>query len=253
MEVRLDGRAVVVTGAASGIGEAVARLAAEAGARLLLTDRDAAGLSRVAGELGAEAVVADLLDAAAPARIGAEARRRLGRIDGLVNAAGITTRADVLGATPELWDELFAVNARAPFFLMAEAIRDMRARGEGGAIVNVLSMNAHGGLPELAVYAATKGALLTLTRNAAHAHLRDRIRVNGVNLGWTDTPAERAMQGDVLGKGEGWIEAAAAGLPLGRLLTAEEAARLGLFLLSEASAPMTGVAVDLDQRVRGAP
>lgn len=253
MEVRVEGRAVVVTGAARGIGEAVARACAAAGARLLLTDRDEAGLSRVAGDLGAEAVVADLSDSEAPARIGAGAVARLGRIDGLVNAAGITTRADFSTATPVVWDGLFAVNARAPFFLMAEAIRDMTRRGEGGAIVNVLSMNAHCGLPELAVYAATKGALLTLTKNAAHAHLRDGIRVNGVNLGWTDTPAERAMQAEALGKGEGWIAAATAGLPLGRLLTAEEAARLCLFLLSDASAPMTGVAVDLEQRVTGAP
>ena len=119
MEVRVEGRAVVVTGAARGIGEAVARACAAAGARLLLTDRDEAGLSRVAGDLGAEAVVADLSDSEAPARIGAGAVARLGRIDGLVNAAGITTRADFSTATPVVWDGLFAVNARAPFFLMA--------------------------------------------------------------------------------------------------------------------------------------
>jgi NAD(P)-dependent dehydrogenase (short-subunit alcohol dehydrogenase family) len=97
-----------------------------------------------------------------------------------------------------------------------------------------------------------RGALLTLTKNAAHAHLRDRIRVNGINLGWTDTPAERVMQADTLGKGEGWLQEAAASLPLGRLLQSEEAARLAVFLLSDASAPMTGVILDLEQWVVGA-
>jgi NAD(P)-dependent dehydrogenase (short-subunit alcohol dehydrogenase family) len=230
----------------------VARLAARAGARLLLTDRDREGLERVAGNLGAEAVVADLLDPAAPGEIGSAARARLGAIDGLVNAAAITTRADFRTATPEVWDRLFAVNARAPFFLMAEALADMTARRAPGAMVNILSMNAHCGGPELAVYASTKGALLTLTKNAAHAHLRDRIRVNGINLGWTDTPAERVMQADTLGKGEGWLQEAAASLPLGRLLQSEEAARLAVFLLSDASAPMTGVILDLEQWVVGA-
>jgi NAD(P)-dependent dehydrogenase (short-subunit alcohol dehydrogenase family) len=253
VDVSLSGKSIVVTGAASGIGAAVARLAAASGARLLLTDRAAEGLDEVASEVGADSHLADLLDPAAPGAIAAAAKVRLGCIDGLVNAAGLTTRGDFRSATPELWNRLFAVNARAPFFLMGEALTDMTARGAPGAIVNILSMNAHCGTPELAVYAATKGALQTLTRNAAHAHLRDRIRVNGINLGWADTPAERVMQAETLGKGEGWLEAAAAGMPLGRLLQPEEAARLTVFLLSDASAPMTGVVIDLEQRVTGAP
>lgn len=253
MDVSLLGKSLVVTGAASGIGAAVARLAAASGARLLLTDRDAEGLKRVAAELGSEAVVADLLDPEAPRAIASAALARLGSIDGLVNAAGLTTRADFRTATTEVWDRLFAVNARAPFFLMGEAIADMTVRRAPGAIVNILSMNAHCGGPELAVYAATKGALQTLTKNAAHAHLRDRIRVNGINLGWTDTPAERVMQAETLGKGESWLREAAAGTPLGRLLLPEEAARLAVFLLADASAPMTGVVMDLEQRVTGAP
>jgi NAD(P)-dependent dehydrogenase (short-subunit alcohol dehydrogenase family) len=253
MELSLSDKAVVVTGAASGIGAAVAQLAAEAGARLLLTDRNAEALARVAGELGAEAVEADLADPGAPSAIGAAAKARLGRIDGLVNSAGLTTRADFRTATPEIWDRLFAVNSRAAFFLMAEALADMTGRGAPGSIVNILSMNAHCGGPDLAVYAATKGALLTLTRNAANAHLRDRVRVNGINLGWTDTPAERRMQAETLGKGEGWLQDVAEKMPLGRLLGPEEAARLAVFLLSDLSVPMTGVALDLEQWVAGAP
>jgi NAD(P)-dependent dehydrogenase (short-subunit alcohol dehydrogenase family) len=253
MEVSLSDKAVVVTGAASGIGEAVAQLAAGSGARLLLTDRNAEALGQIAGQLGAEAVTADLADPDAPRLIGAAAKARLGRIDGLVNSAGLTTRADFLTATPEVWDQLIAVNARAPFFLMAEALADMTGRGAPGSIVNILSMNAHCGGPDLAVYSATKGALLTLTRNAANAHMKDRVRVNGINLGWTDTPVERRMQAETLGKGETWLREVAAKMPLGRLLGPEEAARLVVFLLSEMSEPMTGVALDLEQWVAGAP
>ncbi len=252
MQVSLAGRIVVITGAASGVGAAIARAAQGAGAAgLLLADRDGAGLAAVAADLGAAAHVADLADPAAPGAITAAAIARFGRIDALVNAAAITTRAGFADATVQDWDALFAVNARAPFFLMQGAIRDMLARGAPGSIVNILSINAHCGLPELAIYSASKGALLTLTRNAANAHLAQRIRVNGINLGWTDTPSERVMQAETLGKGPGWLDEVAATMPLGRLLTAEEAARHALWLLSDASAPMTGVAVDLDQSVLG--
>ena len=95
---------------------------------------------------------------------------------------------------PTTWDRLLAVNARAPFFLMQGAIRAMRARGDGGAIVNIASINAHCGAPDLAVYSASKAALANMTKNAANAHRFDRIRVNGINVGWTLTPTEQALQ-----------------------------------------------------------
>jgi NAD(P)-dependent dehydrogenase (short-subunit alcohol dehydrogenase family) len=184
--------------------------------------------------------------------VAAAARERFGRIDGLVNAAGLTTRGSFETGTAAVWDQLFAVNARAGFLLMQAAIADMRARGAGGTIVNILSMNAHCGIPELAIYAATKGAMVTLTKNAAHAHMADRIRVNGINLGWVATAAERRMQAEVMGRGPGWEAEAAEGLPLGRLVTAEECARLAVFLLSDASVPMSGAVIDLEQKVAGA-
>jgi NAD(P)-dependent dehydrogenase (short-subunit alcohol dehydrogenase family) len=258
MRVGLDGRVIVVTGAASGIGAAIATEAAASGATLLLTDRDDPRCRARGAELealGAEVatVAADLLDPDAPGAIVGQALARFGRIDGLVNAAGITDRAPLADATAEVWERLFAVNARAPFFLMQRAVADMRRRGAPGAIVNILSINAHCGIPELAVYSGAKGALLTLTRNAANAHLGDRIRVNGINLGWVATEAEHRMQAETLGKGSGWLGEVAATRPLGRLLEADEAARLAVFLLSDASVPMTGVAIDLEQAVTGVP
>jgi NAD(P)-dependent dehydrogenase (short-subunit alcohol dehydrogenase family) len=128
----------------------------------------------------------------------------------------------------------------------------MCKRSQGGAIVNILSINAHCGSPELAVYSATKGALATLTRNAANAHRFDRIRINGINVGWTDTPAERIMQAETLGHGPGWLDAANASQPFRRLLAADEVANLAVFLLSDASGPMTGALIDQEQWVVGA-
>lgn len=251
MKLGLQGRALIVTGAASGIGAAIARMLADEGAdALILTDRDGPGLGRIAADLSAVSVEADLLDPGAPAAIARVAQDRFGRIDGLVNAAGLTTRASFETATPETWEILFAVNARAGFFLMQAAIADMRRRAAAGAIVNILSMNAYCGIPELAVYSATKGAMVTLTKNAAHAHMADRIRVNGINLGWVATEAERALQ--AARHGAGWLEEQAAAQPMGRLVTAEECARLAVFLVSEASVPMSGAVIDLEQKVAGA-
>ena len=252
MLIGLTGKVIIVTGAASGIGAAIARQAAASGANaLVLTDRDRPGLEQIAAELGAGMVTADLLDIAAPQAIATAALARFGRIDGLVNAAGDTSRAAFTDGTLSLWDQLFTVNARAPFFLMQAAIADMLKRKSPGAIVNIQSVNAHCGLPELAIYAASKAALSTLTKNAAHAHMADLIRVNGINLGWVATETEDRLQRQALGPD--WLATASATMPLGRLVAAEEVARLVVYLLSEASIPQSGTVIDLEQKVTGAP
>jgi NAD(P)-dependent dehydrogenase (short-subunit alcohol dehydrogenase family) len=251
MRVGLDGMVVLITGAARGIGAAIAEHAAKAGAEaLVLVDRDPVSLDL---PCAVETVAVDLVLPDAPKEANAAALARFGRIDGLVNAAGVTTRAGYDDATVELWNRMFSINTRAPFFLMSQALADMKARNAPGSIVNILSMNAHCGQPDLAVYSATKGALLTLTKNAANAHLADRIRVNGINLGWTDTETERHLHAETLGKGEAWLDDQAAHQPLGRLITPEDCARQTIWLLSPASAPMTGVCLDLEQAVTGAP
>jgi NAD(P)-dependent dehydrogenase (short-subunit alcohol dehydrogenase family) len=258
MEARVDGKVALVTGATQGVGRAIAEALARAGvAGLLLTGRDADRGRSVAKQLSGQGVpssfiATDLGDADTPARLVAECLSRFGRIDLLVNAAALTDRASILDASLDDWSRLFDVNARAPFFLMQGAIRAMRERGQGGAIVNILSINAHCGLPELAVYSASKAALALLTRNAANAHRFDRIRVNGINMGWTDTPAERVMQAQTLGQGEAWLEAAGASQPFGRLFTPDEVANLAVFLLSDAAGPMTGALIDQEQWVVGA-
>ena len=183
---------------------------------------------------------------------------RHGRIDCLVNAAGLTTRGTMLDTTPELFDQHIAVNLRAPFFLMQAAIADMKQRGEPGTIVNVISIDSHGGQAFLAPYVAAKAGLAGLTKNAAHAHRWDRIRINGLNMGWSATDGEdqtqrRAQQtGDLRTQGaDDWQAAAGATLPMGKLGQPDEIADFVVFLLSDRSGVVTGSVIDWDQTVIG--
>lgn len=253
MNTSLTGVVAVVTGSTQGVGRAIALAAAGQQAEaVLVCGRDEARGKSVVAEveaLGSKAhfVRADLAADDAPDTIADAAIKAFGRIDALVNAAGATDRGSVASASPELWDRLYRINARAPFFLMQRAIADMRARKRPGAIVNILSINVHGATPELAVYGSTKAALALITKNAAYAHRFDRIRINGINMGWADTPAERIMHAETLGKGPDWLAEQAASQPFGRLLVPDDVARLALFLLSPASEPMNGALIDQEQ------
>jgi NAD(P)-dependent dehydrogenase (short-subunit alcohol dehydrogenase family) len=254
----VKGKTVVVTGSGQGIGLAIARAAARAGVdAVLLTGRDQAKGRSAATDIGREGpraafLATDLADPEAPNRIFDHALALFGQVDALVNAAALTDRGSLAEANISFWERLYAVNARAPFFLMQRLINHLRARDSPGTIVNILSVHAHGGMPSLAVYASTKASLAALTKNAAHAHRFDRIRVNAINVGWVDTPAERHMQAVTLGQGEGWLEKAAATQPFGRLMTPDDVAKLALFLLSDDSGVMTGSIIDQEQFVIGA-
>ena len=253
MEVRVDDKILLVTGATQGLGQAIALEAARSGAAaIVLTDRHKERGAEVVSQivkLGAKAafVPADLEELEGPARIVSAALDKFGRLDGMVNAAGLSDRGSVATASTALFDQLFAVNTRAPMFLMQGVIRHLKERQVPGAIVNILSFQAHGASTDLAIYGASKAALSLLTKNAASSHRKDRIRINGINLGWADTPGEREMQAIKLGRGESWLAEAEARMPWGRLILPEDVARLTLFLLSDASIPMTGALIDQEQ------
>jgi NAD(P)-dependent dehydrogenase (short-subunit alcohol dehydrogenase family) len=174
-----------------------------------------------------------------------------GRLDILINAAGITDRGNIFDTSEELFDRMVAVNVRAPFFLMQEAALIMRREAIAGAIVNIQSMSANGGQAFLTPYSMSKGALATLTRNVAHALVRHRIRVNGLNIGWMDTPGEDAIMKKYHGAEDGWLEGAAKTRPFGRLIDPKEVARACAYLASAESGLMTGANIDFDQNVVG--
>ena len=245
-EISLAGRHILITGGTQGIGEGCALAAAEAGAgAITITGRhEARGAAVVAKlqALGARAhfSVADLTDAESVARIIPEAEATLGLVDGLI-----------LDTSVALWDRLFAVNARAPFQLIQAMAQRLAEAKRPGAIVNIITMSSHGGQPFLTAYAASKGALATLTKNTALGLRPMRIRVNGINLGWADTPGEHVIQ-QRDGNPPDWLPKAEAAQPFGRLIKPADVAGLAIYLLSDAAEMMTGALVDFDQNIMGA-
>ena len=199
---RMDGKICVVTGSTQGLGAAIARRLAEAGAAGIVTlGRSAAKGEAVAdGDHSRHRRPGALRQGRPRERRGLPRRHRraadrvFGRVDVLVNAGALTDRGTILDTSPELFDRMFATNVRGPFFLMQEAIRLMIRDGIEGAIVNIGSMSEHAGQPFISAYCASKGALATLTRNTAFAVAANRIRVNQLDIGWMSSDHERELQ-----------------------------------------------------------
>lgn len=253
---KLIHRVAVVTGSSSGIGEGIARLFAAEGAAVVVSGRDQTKGEQVAQsmvEAGGRAVFqrAEMRSEADCRALVDAAVKQFGRIDVLVNSAGLSTRGDIADTSVELWDELFEINARAPFICMQQAYRYMKEQ-RGGSIINIGSVNAYIGEPKLLAYSATKGALMTLTKNAASSLNRFRIRVNQLNVGWTLTPYEHQIKLKE-GKGENWAEEAERSRPFGRLLRPHDIAYAALYFASDESECVTGSVLDLEQYPVGAP
>lgn len=238
----LDGRVALVTGATRGIGRAVAEELAAQGARLVVTGRSAEALAALALP-EAEAVALDVTaPGAAEALVGA-AVARWGRLDVLVNNAGVLIPGTAAELSDEDWERSFAVNVTALFRVSRAAVRVMRGQG-GGAIVNVASDWALVGARGALAYAATKGAVAQITRSMALDHAGEGIRVNAVCPGDTDTDMLAAEH-----RGEPREAALArlgAAIPLGRVAHPQEVARVVAFLAGDGASFMTGTLVPVD-------
>ena len=246
MSKLLVGKVAVVTGSTQGLGAAIATLYAREGARVVLSGRSAKNGAALAKKLGKNALYQEtdltrvqdcrcLIDAA---------MKRFGGVDILVNSAVDSSRATVDYFTPEFFDRLFALNLRAPLLLAQYAIGSLRKRK--GVIVNIGSVNSFMGEPKLLVYAATKGALQTASRNLAHYLKFDRVRVYCLNVGWMDSEGERAMM-KRLGHATDFIDKEGSVWPLGRILKPSEVAEVALFLASQKAAPFSGQVIELEQ------
>ena len=254
---QFEGKVAVVTGSTQGLGLTVVKLMLRRGLKgaLILGRRRTEG-EAAAIELGTtdQRVVyhrADLANLEDCQSIHDRAVAEFGSYDILVNSAGITDRGGILDGDAALWDRTFAINARAPFFLMQNAANHWREERKPGAVVNVATVTAHGGVPFLTVYAASKAALVATTKNAAFSLMHDGIRVNALAIGWMDTPAEDATQKTFHDMPDGWQAEVGKKLPAGRLLNMNEVARWIAHLASDESGIMTGSVLDFDQGVIG--
>ncbi|MBD3307315.1 SDR family oxidoreductase [candidate division KSB3 bacterium] len=254
---QLTGRIYIVTGGTQGLGKGIALHLAEKGAEgIIICGRNTQNGEASAKEIQqagctCEYVQADLTQEADCRHVVRRCDETFGRVHGLVNAAGITDRGSLEDTTAEAWDRMFHTNVRAPFLLTQDVVNIMRREKIGGSIVNIISDTSHGGPPYIMAYSASKGALATLTKNIANALRWEKIRVNGINMGWTYTPHEDMVQKG-MGKGDNWLQEAEAQQPFGRLLRPLDIAYLTAYLLSDQAEMMTGAVIDCNQNVIGA-
>ncbi len=241
-DFRLDGRRILVTGASMGIGRAVALAAAASGARVVLAARRRPGLDEVAAAIAAPGGRAEVLpfDAGDAAAI-RKAVAMAGPLDGLVNNAGSVTREPFLEASESEMDRVLGLNVKGATIVAQEVARGMVRAGTRGAIVNIASVAGLVGARNRSLYAATKHALMGLTRVMALELGGHGIRVNAVCPGLVNTPLAADLMAD-----EAFVAATRARIPLGRILEPEDIAGPAVFLLSAASAGVTGIALPVD-------
>ncbi len=251
----LTDKIVLVTGAGAGIGRAITLAMAEAGTDVVAADIDQASAEACAGEaaksgvrslaLGTDVGVLDGIDAMVAATV-----EKFGRLDIIVNNAGVTRHADIMELTEDDWDRIHQINAKGVFFCLQRAAAEMIGQG-GGCIINMASIAGRGfSGTSNAAYAASKGAVIAMTRVAAHQLGRHNINVNAICPGVTQTPLlDRILDGRAEAQGiskEAAVENAARTIPIRRLNQPEDIAAMAVFLASPAARNITGQSYNVD-------
>jgi len=245
--MRLKDKAILVTGSTTGIGEAIARRCVAEGARVMIHGRDRQRAAALASELAPAAAFHcnDLARAESAAELIDATIAALGRLDALVNNAASTERGDIYTTTPELFDRIIAINLRAPLLLIKAALPHLKR--SRGCVLNIGSVNAYCGEPNLLPYSISKGGLMTLSRNLADALAREGVRVNHFNVGWVITPNEYRLK-VAEGLPPDWDRhPPRSAAPFGRLIYPEEIAAAAVFWLGDESAVISGSVLELHQ------
>ena len=254
---QFKGKNIIVTGSTQGVGAETAKLFATRGANsITICGRQEEKGNKVKKEiedLGSKCIYvkADLANVEDCRNIVKRADKEFGTIHTLINAAGYTQRGTILSATLENYENNFNVNARAPFILMQETIKIMIRDKVKGTIASVLSIAMYSGMPFIVAYSGSKAALAIMTRNIANSVSGHQIRVNALNIGWTDTPAEHEIQTNVHNKDNDWLQNTEKNVPFKRLTKPIDVAKGLAFMCSEESGLMTGSIIDFDQTVHG--
>jgi NAD(P)-dependent dehydrogenase (short-subunit alcohol dehydrogenase family) len=245
--MRLRDKVIVVTGSTTGVGEGIARRCAAEGAKVVVHGLERDLGERVVRDLGRSATLLcnDLTRAGSSRELIDFAVATFGRIDGLVNNAASVARASIETTTPDFFDRIIALNLRAPLLLIQAALPYLKR--SKGAVLNIGSVNAYCGEPNLLPYSVSKGGLMTLTRNIADALGPDQVRVNQMNIGWTLTENENLLK-MAEGLPPDWAQRPPRDVcPSGRLLMPEDVAAMAVYWLSDESRPISGTVMDFAQ------
>ncbi len=234
----------IITGGASGMGAATARELAAAGGRVLIVDRNAALATAVSREISADSpLIGDVSDSAFCESVVQTAVNRYGRLDILINAAGIIHRGDALATSDEQWQQVMNVNVNGVFFMSRAAVSVMQKQGKG-AVVNFGSIWGGVGAAGVVAYCASKGAVHQITRAMALDHVKDGIRINAVCPGEVNTPMLASQRSEPVT--EEMLQQIANSVPMERLADPLEIARVVLFLASDEASYMTGAMISVD-------
>ena len=257
MKQQFKNKVIIITGSTQGSGAETAKLFASRGAKAITIcgrqEDKAMEVKKVIESYGTEClfVKADLANVEDCKNIVNQTDKKFGTVHSLVNVAGYTERGTILSASLDNFEKNFSINTRAPFLLMQESIKIMIRDKNNGTIASVLSMAMYSGMPFIVAYSGSKAALAVMTKNIANAVAGHKIRVNALNIGWTDTPAEHDIQTRVHKKGQDWLEKDESKVPFKRLTKPIDVAKGLAFMCSGESGLMTGSVIDFDQTVHG--